>query len=162
MGCVRSLCFEFYYRNLPFFLSSLRKRREKKEQKQKRESTRQGIRRTFLFLPRRRPLLESSRSLKFSLSSPLIQNCDGDCIRKVLYAYTPCHRLEEDRNNLRVGCFVPVFSRAKMRGGELGVFYVDLTNYFASVSSSRPLQSLVSSFKRKRVGSVRYPMWVPY
>lgn len=42
------------------------------------------------------------------------------------------------------------FEREDERKGTHGLSYVvDLTNYFASVSSSRPLQSLVSSLKER-------------
>lgn len=88
----------------------------------------------------------------FSLS---MQNQRSQLQRPPL-AQPSAHRLEEDRGEILTSdslfFFVPVVSsRAKMRGSELRIFYVaeHLTDYFASASSSRPLQSLVSSLKER-------------
>jgi len=125
-----------------------------------RTDSQQGIRRTFLISPERREPLRAGLLNSHYLPS----RCDtDDRIRRILLlAGTGSPIRRRSQKSLRQ-MFRTCFLHAKMRGRELRIVYVvDLTNYFASASSSRPLQSLVSSFKRKRVGSVRYPMWVPY
>lgn len=148
MGCVHSLCFEFFFTivtSIYFFLSCLKK--------QKREPIQQGIRRTFC-RSEKIALCVSSRLPKSSLSS-LLGKKRGQWPhphphpQDPLLASTDSPTRGRSQKSLHQ-MFRTCFSRAKMRGRELGIFYViDLTNYFASESSSRPLQSLVSSLKER-------------
>lgn len=129
-----------------------------KKKKQRGEPIQQGIRRTFLIRPEKTALYIFQAS-QISLSSPSRcktddRSCEALCSRN--------HRLTDSKKiaetlALRFLVFfflffsVPVSSHAKMRGSELRIFYVaeHLTDYFASASSSRPLQSLVSSLKER-------------